>query len=72
MDWNQWLKMAFEADDIDQIRDALAHGADANLRVDDQTVLFWATFRGSVELVRLLIEAGATVSSSSPRVTAGE
>jgi ankyrin repeat protein len=65
VDWNEWREIALDADDVEQVAEALAHGADAKPRPGDgsQTALFWARFRGSVELVRLLIQAGATIAS---------
>jgi ankyrin repeat protein len=41
------------------IKKAIASGDNPNLLVDGMTPLLWAVFRGDVDAVRLLLEAGA-------------
>lgn len=54
-----WLLRAARQGDLPQARLALARGADPNLRVDGETPLGSAVDAGPVELVALLIDAGA-------------
>ena len=70
MDWDEFLHEAIDAKDIDLVRQALAEGADPNRPNSDgnssfvgTTELFWAVSSGEVEIVRLLLEAGAKVAA---------
>ena len=67
MDWNEFLHEAIAEKDIDLAQQALAQGADLN-RPDASdsfssgtTELYWAVSGGEVEIVRLLLEAGAQI-----------
>ncbi len=70
MDWNEFLHEAVAEKDIDLVRQALAQGADPNCAEDEwqsvfagTTELYWAVFGGNVEIVRLLLDAGARVAN---------
>ena len=72
MDWNEFLHEAVAEKDIDLVRQALAHGADPNFPEPPgasfssfvgTTELFWAVGGGSIEVTRLLLEAGARVAA---------
>ena len=71
MDWNEFLHEAVAEKDIDLVRQALAEGTDPN-RPDASdssdfgtTELYWAVSGGEVEIVRLLLNAGARVAAEA-------
>lgn len=60
---------AAEAGDLDSLREALAGGADPNVRDDRQrhlgwTPLIWAAAKGHVEVAEALIQAGADLEAA--------
>lgn len=72
MDWNGFLHEAIAEKDADLVRQALAQGADPNYpeapgdafsSFAGTTELFWAAASGSLEVTRLLLEAGAKVAA---------
>ncbi len=72
MDWNEFLSEAIAAKDIDLVREALAQGADPNHSdkhwsdpLSSHTPLYWAVFGGSLEIARLLLDAGARVAAEA-------
>ena len=71
MDWNEFLHEAVAEKDIDLVRQALAEGTDPN-RPDaldsfssGTTERYWAVSGGEVEIVRLLLNAGARVAAEA-------
>lgn len=71
MDWNEFLHEAIAEKDAALVREALAQGADPN-RPDipdgpfaGATELYWAVSGGEVEIVRLLLGAGARVAAEA-------
>ncbi len=69
MDWNEFLSEAIAEKDIDLVRQALAQGADPNHPSQDLQFpvlpLHWAVFGGSLEIARLLLNAGARVAAEA-------
>ncbi len=71
MDWNEFLHEAVAEKDADLVWQALAEGADPNIpdTSDDSsagtTELYWAVSGGAVEIVRLLLDAGARVAAEA-------
>jgi ankyrin repeat protein len=53
---------AIRENDPEDVKKALAEGANPNARSEGQTALYWATFGGNGEIVRALLEAGAKVA----------
>ena len=71
MDWNEFLHEAVAEKNTDLVRQALAQVADLN-RPDASdsfssgtTELYWAVSGGEVEIVRLLLDAGARVGAEA-------
>lgn len=71
MDWNEFLHEAVAEKDADLVRQALTEGADSN-RLDPSngfragtTELYWAVSGGELEIVRLLLDAGARVAAEA-------
>ena len=69
MDWNEFLSEAIAEKDADLVREALAQGADPNHPGQDLQFpvlpLHWAVFSGSLEIARLLLDAGARVAAEA-------
>lgn len=72
MDWNEFLSEAIAEKDVDLVRAALAEDSDPNRMEKDwqdplpgHTPLFWAVSGGSLEIVRLLLNAGARVAAEA-------
>ncbi len=64
MDWDEYLREACHADDMEQIRYALEQGADPNVDLyhNGRILLYWAARSGRADFVRLLLQAGAQVA----------
>jgi ankyrin repeat protein len=58
---DQLLLHAIQGEDIDEVRHALACGANANRREEEKPVLWYTIQRGNVIVVRELLKAGASV-----------
>ena len=72
MDWNEFLHEAIAEKDADLVRQALAEGADPNHAdnawddpLGGNTELYWAVSAGDLEIVRLLLAAGAKVAAEA-------
>ena len=72
MDWNEFLHEAVAEKDADLVRQALAEGADPNHCAEEEgsaffgmTALSWAVTGGSLDIARLLLEAGAKVAAET-------
>jgi ankyrin repeat protein len=65
MDWDEYLIEAIRDDDLSEVEEALAHGANPNVRGGNHTVLHWAVFSGKLEIARTLLESGAKVSEEA-------
>ena len=72
MDWNEFLHEAMAEKDVDLVRQALAQGADPNCAMMTlvgsfvgTTALYWAVSSGEMEIVRLLLDAGARVAAEA-------
>ncbi len=72
MDWNEFLSEAIAEKDAGLVREALAQGADPNRMDEDwqdplpgHSPLFWAVSGGSLEIARLLLNAGARVTAEA-------
>lgn len=67
MEQNARLEQAIRNNDRRRLKDALAKGADPNMVLDQQgrRALYHAAAAGSIEMVRLLLDAGAKVSAES-------
>ena len=73
MDWNEFLHEAIAEKDAALVREALAQGADPNRPAADEgvgsfagsTALYWAVSGGNLEIVRLLLGAGARVAAEA-------
>ena len=64
MDWDEYLREAYNCNDREQIRYALEQGANANVDLfhDGNTLLYWAAHSGNLELIDLLLQFGAKVA----------
>lgn len=62
MDLIQRMWFAVMHDQPDQVRELLAAGADPNYTNQRHTLLTWAASRSGLDVVRLLVEAGAEVN----------
>lgn len=67
---NQYLQLAAGSNDIDAAKLAIENGADVNCCKDhgDGTPLMHASFLGHVEMVKLLLAAGAVVNARTTHV----
>ena len=58
------LMLAVQNEDIDEVKDLIAHGANVNGKEDDKTTpLFAAVESGDIEIVRTLLDFGAKVNA---------
>ncbi|MEP6788228.1 MAG: ankyrin repeat domain-containing protein [Acidobacteriota bacterium] len=58
------LMRAVQNEDIDEVKDLIAHGSDVNGKEDDKTTpLFAAVETGDIEIVRTLLDFGAKINA---------
>lgn len=58
------LMLAVQNEEIDEVKDLIAHGANVNGKEDDKTTpLFTAVESGNIEIVRTLLDFGAKVNA---------
>jgi ankyrin repeat protein len=63
MNVNEKLIEAAIKNDLKAIEEALVAGADPNATDDEQSALYWAVYNNQLEVVKLLINAGASVNA---------